>query len=174
MEINGRPIDNTQSPFIVAEIGASHGGSFERCMLLMGLAAGAGAHAIKLQCYTADSITLNSDLPDFVIKDGRWKGRRLYELYEKAYTPFEWFADLFSVSRQHGYPVFSSVFDRASVDRLEKIGCPAYKIASMEIIDIPLIAHAAQTGKPIIISTGMASHSEIEEALVAAGNNVAL
>ena len=164
MKINGRMIGGNNPPYIVAEIGASHGGDFDRCILLMGAAAGAGADAIKFQCYTPDTITIDCDKPDFIIKDGPWKGRSLYELYEKAHTPWEWFPDIFLVAKEHGQTVFASVFDKTSVDYLEGLGCPAYKIASMEIVDIPLIEYVAKTGKPIIISTGMASDVEIVDA----------
>lgn len=140
----------------------------------MGLALGAGADAVKLQCYTPDNITLDCDKPDFIIKDGPWKDRKLHELYQKAHTPLEWFPDLFALAKRYGYPLFASVFDKSSVDLLESLGCPAYKIASMEITDIPLIKYAVATGKPLIISTGMASSSEMLYAAMSAGTNFAL
>lgn len=178
MRINGREIGPGQPPYIIAEVGASHGGNLETAILLMGAAIGAGANAVKFQAYTPDTITLDCDKPDFIIKDGPWKGRKLYELYAKAHTPLEWFPTLFKVAADYGVTAFASVFDRSSVDALEKLDCPAYKIASMEITDTPLIKYAAATGKPLIISTGMASYQEQQEAIMAAGrdqsSNVAL
>lgn len=171
MKINGREIGHGHPPYIVAEIGASHGGKIERALALMGAAMGAGADAIKFQCYTPDTITIDCDKPDFIIKDGPWKDRKLYELYQKAHTPWEWFPDIFRLAKEYGITVFASVFDKTSVDYLEGLGCPAYKIASMEIVDIPLIEYVAKTGKPIILSTGMASDYEITNARIAAGQN---
>lgn len=165
MEINGRKIGPGEPPYIVAEIGASHGGSRERAILLMGAAIGAGADAVKFQCYTPDTITIDCDKPDFIIKDGPWKGRKLYELYTEAHTPWEWFPEIFNLAKQYGHTVFASVFDKTSVDYLESLGCPAYKIASMEIVDIPLIQHALTTDKTLIISTGMATIDEVFDAV---------
>lgn len=176
MQINGREIGPGQSPYIIAEIGASHAGSLQRAMLLMGAAAGAGADAVKFQAYTPDTITLDCNKPDFIIKDGPWAGEKLHELYKRAHTPFEWFPEIFETAKRYGATVFASVFDKTSVDMLERLGCPAYKIASMEIVDIPLIKYAAATGKPLIISTGMASDAEIFDvacALGTLGNNLA-
>lgn len=165
MKIKGREIGPSQSPYIVAEVGASHGGDLNTAILLMGAAIGAGADAVKFQAYTPSTITLVCDKPDFIVKDGPWKGRKLYELYEKAHTPFEWFPELFRVARDYNTTIFASVFDKSSIDMLERLDCPAYKIASMEIVDIPLIKYVAATGKPLIISTGMASDEEIEDAV---------
>jgi len=164
MKIAGREIGPGQPPYCIAELSGNHCGDISRLFLQMGMAAGAGADAIKLQCYTPDTITLDCDNPDFIIKDGPWKGRKLYELYSKTQTPFEWFPRIYQSAKYYGLTVIASVFDRTSVDLLEKLGCPAYKIASMEITDIPLIKYAAQTGKPLIISTGMASLEEIHDA----------
>lgn len=173
MQINGREIGPENPPFVIAEVGASHGGSFEKAIAMIGAAIGAGADAVKFQCYTPDTITIDCDNPDFIIKDGPWKGRKMYELYEKAHTPFEWFPDIFEVAKKHEITVFASVFDKSSVDLLERLGCPAYKIASMEITDIPLIRYASSTGKPLIISTGMATDKEIDDALLACSPMVA-
>lgn len=173
MQINGREISGLKPPYIVAEVGASHGGSLERAVEIMRAALFAGADAVKFQCYTPDTITIDCDNPDFIIKDGPWKGRNLYELYGKAHTPFEWFPGLFRVSKGIGITAFASVFDRSSVDFLETLNCPAYKIASMEIVDIPLIRHVSATGKPIIISTGMATDREVDDALLACHSDTA-
>lgn len=134
-------------------------------MRLIKAAKDSGADAIKFQAYMPWTITINHPSDDFQIKEGPWKGQRLYELYKKTQTPFEWFPSLFSYARALGITVFASVFDKSSVDMLESLHCPAYKIASMEITDLPLIAYAAKTKKPLIISTGMAKTEEIEEAL---------
>lgn len=161
MKINNREINSLNPPYIVAEISGNHGGDIDMAILMMGMAMGVDADAVKFQAYTPDTLTMNSNNPDFIIKDGPWKGRTLYELYQKAHTPFEWFPTLFEVAKRHGQTVFASVFDKSSVDMLEKLDCPAYKIASMEIVDTNLIKYAADTGKPMIISTGMASSTEI-------------
>lgn len=166
-------IDGTRiglSPYIVAEISCNHCGDIERAFELINVAKDSGADAVKFQAYTADTITLDSDKPDFIIKDGPWKGRRLYELYTVAQTPWEWWPHLFKTAHDLDITIFASVFDYSSVSMLEGLDCPAYKIASMEIVDIPLIKHAASTGKPLIISTGMASEEEIYEAVYAVTN----
>jgi pseudaminic acid synthase len=169
MIINGRKIGSGEPPYIVAEISGNHMGNIDRAFLLMGMAAGAGADAVKFQAYTPDTITLDArNNPEFVIKGGPWQGRYLYDLYQATQTPFEWFPKIFESARYYGQTAFASVFDKSSVDMLEKLGCPAYKIASMEIVDIPLIKYAAATGKPLIISTGMASEQEIYDAAFAA------
>lgn len=173
MEINGRKIGGLQPPYIVAEISANHCGSLERAKKLILAAKKAGADAVKTQCYEPDTITLNINRPDFIVQDGLWKGRTLYELYGKAYTPMGWHAELYRTAEEVGITIFSSVFDRSSVDLLESIGCPAYKIASFEVVDTPLIEYVAQTYKPIIISTGMASDREILEANVASKRRAA-
>jgi pseudaminic acid synthase len=168
MNIDGRDIGGNLPPYIVAEVGANHCGSLDTALALIKAAKKAGADAVKFQCYTPDTITIDCDKPDFIIKDGPWKGRKLYELYAKAHTPFEWFPVLFEYARTVGITLFSSVFDETSVDLLESLRCPAYKIASMEITDTNLIRYAAKTGKPLIISTGMATDDEIHRALGAA------
>ncbi len=171
MIINGREISCKLPPYIIGEISGNHCGKKQWALDLIKAAKDAGADAAKLQCYTPETITLDCDKPDFIIKDGPWNGRKLYELYQSAYTPWNWFPDLFEYAKSIGITLFSSVFDNSSVDFLENLGCPAYKIASMEITDTNLITYAAKTGKPLIISTGMASWEEIQNAKEAAGNN---
>ncbi len=163
MKINGREIGPSQPPFLVAELGANHEGSLGTALDLINAAKRVGADAVKFQAYEPGTITIDCDKPDFIMKDGPWKGRKLYELYEKAHTPFKWFPRLAECADKAGITWFSSVFDKTSIDMLEKLDCPAYKIASMEITDIPLIQYAASTGKPLIISTGMASWGEIND-----------
>jgi N-acetylneuraminate synthase len=168
MHIAGREISSQQSPYLIAEISANHLGKIDEALRLIEAAKYAGADAVKFQCYGPDDITLDCDRADFVVKDGPWKGRRLYELYTVAHTPREWFPLLFSHAKKIGITAFASVFSPGAVDFLETLGCPAYKIASMEIVDIPLIKRAAGTGRPLIISTGMASDEEIYDASFAA------
>lgn len=164
MIIDGYKIGSDNPPYIVAEISCNHNGSLDKALKLIDVAKECGANAVKFQCYTADTITLDFNSPDFVMKKGPWKGQHLYDLYRKTQTPFEWFPALFKQARHTGITPISSVFDRTSVDLLESLGCPAYKIASMEITDTPLIQYVAKTGKPIIISTGMATEEEINDA----------
>lgn len=168
MIIDGRKIGPGQPPYIVAEMSGNHCGDYNKMGYLMGLALGAGADAVKIQCYTPDTITLDSWNDDFIIKDGPWKNKRLYDLYKKTHTPLEWLPDLFAMASRYGFTLFASAFDKTSVDILEKLKCPAYKIASMEIVDIPLIEYVASKGKPMILSTGMATVDEIHCALSAA------
>lgn len=152
--------------FIIAELSANHGGSIETAIETVRAAKRTGADAIKLQTYTADTITLDSNKEDFIIKGGTiWDDKRLYDLYKEAYLPWEWHEELFKVAREEGLICFSSPFDKTAVDFLEELGNPIYKIASFEITDIPLIEYAASKGKPMIISTGIAEYQDIELAV---------
>ncbi|MFH0898458.1 MAG: pseudaminic acid synthase [bacterium] len=166
--IAGKKIGKTQPPFIIAEMSANHNQSLERALEIVDQAAACGVHALKLQTYTPDTLTLNINDGDFQIKDSLWKGTSLHRLYEKAYLPWEWHKPIFDRCAKHNLVVFSTPFDETAVDFLETLYVPCYKIASFENVHLPLIRKVAKTGKPLIISTGMATVSEISDAVLAA------
>ncbi|MDB9877705.1 pseudaminic acid synthase [Amylibacter sp.] len=164
-EINGKKIGVDEKPYIIAELSANHGGKLDNAKLAIKVAKESGASAVKIQTYTPDTMTINSLKPDFIINDGIWKGQTLYDVYNEAYTPFEWHKELFRYAREIEITLFSSPFDETAVDLLQELNAPAYKIASFELIDLPLIKRAAECGKPLLMSTGMASVTEVAEAL---------
>lgn len=164
-DILGRKIGENCLPYIVAEMSANHNGDIKNALKIIKLAKDCGADAVKIQTYTPDTITINHDSDEFIIKEGIWKERRLYDLYQEAHTPWEWHSELFEYAEQIGITLFSTPFDKTAVDFLEDLGNPMYKIASPELIDLGLIKYVASTGKPIVFSTGMGSANEIEEAI---------
>jgi pseudaminic acid synthase len=163
--INGREIGSQYPPYIIAELSANHNGSLDRALKTIDEAKHCGASAIKLQTYSADTMTIDCDRDEFMIKGGLWDGYKLYDLYRWAETPFEWHKTMFEHARKIGITVFSTPFDETAVDLLEDLNAPAYKIASFENTDLPLIRYVAKTGKPMLMSTGMATETEIEEAV---------
>ena len=170
IHINNRAIGLNYRPYVIAELSANHNGDINRAFQIIEMAKRCGADAVKIQTYTQDTLTIDCDKDDFRIKGGLWDNRTLYDLYTEAHMPWEWHKPLFDKAKALGITMFSSPFDETAVDLLEELDCPAYKIASFEAIDIPLIEYVAKTGKPMIISTGMANEGEIGEAVSAARN----
>ena len=168
INIAGRPIGPAYSPYVIAELSANHNGKLEIALRIIEESKKAGADAVKLQTYKPDTITLNCDSEEFKIKGGLWDKRTLYDLYEEAHMPWGWHKPLFDRARELDITIFSSPFDNTAIDLLEDLNAPAYKIASFEAVDLPLIKYTASTGKPMIISTGMANAEEIAEAIGAA------
>lgn len=168
ISINGRKIGPEYPPYIIAELSANHNGNIERAFETIKAALESGADAIKIQTYTADTMTIDCDSEEFMIRGGLWDGYKLYDLYKWAETPFEWHKAIFDYAEKIGITLFSTPFDESAVDLLDSLNTPAYKIASFEATDLPLIRYVASKGKPMIMSTGMCSEMEIEEAVGAA------
>ena len=163
--VANKSIGKGYKPFVIAELSANHGGSIQRAKATILAAKNSGADAVKIQTYTPDTMTLDSDKNDFMINDGLWKGYNLYQLYKEAYTPFEWHKELFEFAKSQGVLLFSTPFDETAVELLQELDAPAFKIASFEITDLPLIEYASSKCKPMFISTGMSDLNEIGEAL---------
>lgn len=171
IKINQRVISLSNEPYIIAELSANHNGSLERAKLSIKSAKECGAHAVKFQTYSAETMTINCDNPDFIIKGGLWDGYKLFDLYGEAATPYDWHKELFSYAAEVDIDCFSTPFDESAFELLEELKTPAYKIASFELTDLPLIKLVAKTGKPLLMSTGMATEEEIEEAIKTALNS---
>lgn len=168
LDIDHTYVGEGYPPYVIAELSANHNGSIQRAKDSITAAKKSGASAVKIQTYTADTMTIDCNLDDFLIKGGLWDGYQLYDLYKEAETPFEWHKELFDHAKNVGITIFSSPFDETAVDLLEELDAPAYKIASFELTDLPLIKYVAKTKKPILMSTGMASEEEINDALTVA------
>jgi pseudaminic acid synthase len=171
LKINQRVISLSNEPYIIAELSANHNGSLERAKLSIKSAKESGAHAVKFQTYSATTMTIDCDKPDFIIKGGLWDGYKLFDLYAEATTPYDWHKELFSYAAEVGIDCFSTPFDESAFELLEELKTPAYKIASFELTDLPLIKLVAKTGKPLLMSTGMANEQEIDEAIKTALNS---
>ena len=171
IEIDGKRIGPEYKPYIIAELSANHNGDINNALKTIEVAAECGADAIKIQSYTPDTMTIDCNKEDFQVRGGLWDGYSLYNLYKWAHTPFEWHAQLFAKAKEVGITLFSTPFDETALELLESLDAPAYKIASFELTDLPLIKRVAQTGKPMIMSTGMANLNEIEEAITTAREN---
>ena len=171
ISINQRQLSDKQRPYIIAEISANHNGSLERAEKTILAAKNAGVDAVKIQTYTPDTMTIKSEKDDFYISEGLWKGRYLHDLYSEAFTPFEWHKRLFAFAKKLNITLFSTPFDETATDLLHSLGSPAFKIASFELVDIPLIEYIAKKRKPMLMSTGMASFEEIGLAIETARAN---
>ena len=171
ISIKNRQISSKYPPYVIAEVSANHNGSIDRALEIIKAASDAGVDAVKIQTYTPDTMTIDATTSDFLIEDGLWKGRTLYDLYAEAHTPFEWTGRIFEYAESIGLTLFSSPFDESAVDLLASLGAPAYKVASFELVDLPLIAYIAKQKKPMLMSTGMASLQEVGDAIETARQN---